>query len=258
MKFSKYHGTGNDFILLDNRAGTLILTPKQVAHICHRRFGAGADGLMMLELAPGFDFRMVYFNADGNESSMCGNGGRCITAFARELGLIGDSANFIAIDGPHHGNINNDGTISLQMKDVTELNIYDTHTVTDTGSPHYIRFTADVESEDIYNEGRKVRYSQEFAPAGINVNFVQLTEDNSLKVRTYERGVEDETLSCGTGVTAAAIAATGRTTGIFLTRISTPGGLLSVSFTKKQALSAINVVLTGPAVKVFDGNFEDI
>ncbi|PQJ12201.1 diaminopimelate epimerase [Flavipsychrobacter stenotrophus] len=255
MKFYKYQGTGNDFILLDNRAGNLQLTTAQIAGMCHRRFGVGADGLMLLEQVDGYDFRMVYYNSDGSESTMCGNGGRCITAFAALLGVIGDKARFLAVDGEHTATIHLDGTISLHMSDVVNIEFNEDFTVLDTGSPHYVEFVEDVVNIDVYSEGYEIRNQDEYQPAGINVNFVQIVGDTQLLVRTYERGVEDETLSCGTGVTAAAIAATGDTTGIFLTEIETPGGVLQVSFTKDTPTSAKNVVLIGPAEFVYAGEF---
>ncbi len=253
MQFYKYHGTGNDFILIDNRAALVTLSQDQVAHLCNRRFGIGADGLMLLELAEGYDFKMVYYNADGNESTMCGNGGRCMAAFAKELGLITDAATFIAIDGEHTATIHANGHIRLQMHDVAEVGLHGTHAILNTGSPHYVLWVDDVVNADVYMQGHTIRNSDEYQPKGINVNFVQRISSNKLLVRTYERGVEDETLSCGTGVTAAAIAATMHETGQFTTDVETPGGILKVSFLKNSPLSATNVTLTGPAAFVFKG-----
>ncbi len=255
MTFYKYHGTGNDFILFDNRDGKIALSKEQIGHMCHWHFGIGADGLMLLQRADGFDFRMVYYNSDGAESTMCGNGGRCLTAFAKSLGIIDTVANFIAIDGPHKATIGNDGVISLHMNDVSGMEIKDGYTILNTGSPHYVKWTLDVKNTDIFHEGRSIRNQPEFQPDGINVNFVQLLE-GKISVRTYERGVEDETLSCGTGVTAAAIAATATRTGTFVTDIVTPGGNLKVSFTKNSATTATDVMLIGPAVFVFKGEIE--
>lgn len=255
LHFYKYHGTGNDFILLDNRDQSIALETPQVAQLCHRHYGIGADGLMLLEAADDYDFRMVYYNSDGRESTMCGNGGRCITAFAHRLGIINDKARFVAIDGAHDATISKDGTISLHMQDVHHIDIRDGHTVLNTGSPHYVQWVNDVKQTDVFAEGRKIRYSRPFEPNGTNVNFVQL-QDGQLWVRTYERGVEDETLSCGTGVTATAIAATARATGNFKTAVQTPGGVLQVTFTKDSELSAQNVVLSGPATFVFEGTVE--
>lgn len=252
MKFSKYHGTGNDFILIDNRAGQHTLTQPQVAALCHRRFGIGADGLMLLELADGHHFKMVYYNSDGNQSTMCGNGGRCIVAFAQKLDIIQDKASFLAIDGPHTAEILPNGIISLHMQPVKEMLIQEGHTVLNTGSPHYVTWVKDVNTTDVFNEGRAIRNRNEYSPNGINVNFVALGKDK-LIVRTYERGVEDETMSCGTGVTAAAIAASCSSTGAFTTHIETPGGELTVSFTKDTPTSARDILLVGPATFVFEG-----
>jgi len=255
MIFYKYHGTGNDFILIDNRDGGCSLTTQQIAHLCHRHYGIGADGLMLLDETAGFDFKMVYYNADGGESTMCGNGGRCIVAFARMLGIITTTASFLAIDGPHKAMIAADGTVSLHMKPVADINIKEGYTVLDTGSPHYVAWVKDVNEVDVYTAGRDIRYSADFNPGGINVNFAHLIA-GQLSVRTYERGVEDETMSCGTGVTAVAIAATCSSTGIFTTSVATPGGMLTVSFTKDTAHSATDVILTGPAVFVFKGELD--
>jgi diaminopimelate epimerase len=252
----KYQGTGNDFILLDNREGAISLSDEQVAHLCDRKFGIGADGLMLLELTPGVDFRMVYYNADGSESTMCGNGGRCITAFARRLDMVDRKASFVAIDGPHEATVNEDETISLRMQDVAEINFYEDHSILNTGSPHYIHWVAEAAAVAVFDEGRRIRNLAPFSPKGINVNFVQRLADDQLYVRTYERGVEDETLSCGTGVTAAAIAAAGDATGTFKTGIRTPGGTLTVSFKKDTARSATDVILTGPAQFVFEATIE--
>ncbi len=253
LHFYKYHGAGNDFILVDNRENPVTFNKEQVALLCHRHYGIGADGLMLLENAAGYDFRMVYYNSDGGESTMCGNGGRCITAFAHHLGLIADTTTFIAIDGKHTASIHPDGTISLQIQEVQAIQHYDTYAILNTGSPHYVLWTGDTDHADVFHEGRRLRNLPEFQPGGINVNFVQQV-DGGLKVRTYERGVEDETMSCGTGVTAAAIAATKDATGNFTIPVFTPGGRLEISFTKDTSSTAKNVVLKGPAVFVFEGD----
>lgn len=252
IHFSKYHGTGNDFILIDNRDKSVNLSTEQIAWLCHRHFGIGADGLMLLELEEGYDFRMVYYNADGHESTMCGNGGRCITAYAKKLGLIKNNANFKAIDGAHQAVVNVDETISLEMTDVNNIEWFDDHVILNTGSPHYIKWEDSVSNVDVFRVGRAIRNQDEFQPQGINVNFVERLQ-SSIRVRTYERGVEDETLSCGTGVTAAAIAVTESKTGKFIIPVETPGGKLEVSFEKDSAATAKNVVLKGAAVFVFEG-----
>jgi len=252
ITFYKYHGTGNDFVLIDNRNGTVNLSSSQVAAFCHRRTGIGADGLMLLQNADGYDFRMEYYNADGNESSMCGNGGRCIAAFARYLGIATHEVRFLAIDGAHIATFNPDHTVSLHMQDVPDMEVHEGYTVLNTGSPHYVRWQRSIADTDVVTEGRKIRNLPQFGSKGINVNFVAINNDR-LSVRTYERGVEDETMSCGTGVTAAAIAATCHTVGVYLTHIDTPGGKLTVSFTKDTPTSARDIVLTGPAVYVYKG-----
>jgi diaminopimelate epimerase len=255
IQFYKYHGAGNDFILLDNREGKIKLSTEQIAAMCHRHLGIGADGLMLLENAEGYDFRMVYYNSDGRESTMCGNGGRCMAAFAKSLGIINNTASFLAVDGEHSAAIAENGQISLHMNEAGEIQIYDGYAILNTGSPHYVLWVSDVKKTDVFKEGKKIRNQPEYQPDGINVNFVQI-HDGKLSVRTYERGVEDETMSCGTGVTAAAIAATAKFMGEFSTDVETPGGNLEVSFTKTNPTSATNIVLTGPAVFVFNGEID--
>lgn len=253
IPFYKYHGTGNDFVMVDNRNAAF---PKNdtnlVAHLCDRRFGIGADGLILLETDKNSDFRMVYYNSDGNLSSMCGNGGRCIVAFAKQLGIIQMHTNFIATDGPHFATIGANGIVSLQMKDVDEVKIGAGFTFVDTGSPHHIEF-ADLETIDIRSRGAEIRYSEKYGPGGSNVNFVQQLANDIFAVRTYERGVEDETLSCGTGVTAVAIAmnATKRTGSNVIT-LEVQGGKLEVSFDHSDGRYT-NVFLKGPAQFVFSG-----
>src|ERR1044071_1822617 len=171
LQFYKYHGTGNDFILLDNRDGAIQLATEQIAFLCDRRFGIGADGLMLLETAAGYDFKMVYYNSDGKQSSMCGNGGRCITAFAKQLGVIDNVANFVATDAPHTATINSDGTINLQMKDVAEMDINNGYTILNTGSPHYVLWVPDIRTAEVFITGRSIRNQMPFQPDGINVNF---------------------------------------------------------------------------------------
>lgn len=253
LSFFKYQGAGNDFILLDNRAGDIRLSEDEIARLCHRRFGIGADGLMLLEAAPDADFRMVYFNADGRESSMCGNGGRCIAAFAKRLGIVEEDASFHASDGRHEARIERDGTVSLHMNDVHSISHEQGRALLDTGSPHCILWVENLNDAEVVEEGRRIRHEAQFAPGGVNVNFVHRDSDDALSVRTYERGVEDETLSCGTGVTAAAIAASVNAVGSFSYDINTPGGRLQVMFEKDSSGSARKVMLRGPAVFVFEG-----
>jgi len=254
--FYKYQGTGNDFVILDNRQNLFDKNNTAlIAHLCDRRFGIGADGLILLELHDKVDFKMVYFNADGNKSSMCGNGGRCITAFAKYLGIINNKATFEAIDGLHKSIIEDD-LIKLQMQDVEDIRKFDEHVFLDTGSPHYIKKSQNVEGLNVKLEGSKIRYSQEYKKAGVNVNFVEKINDDVFAIRTYERGVEDETLSCGTGVTAVAIAMNyiGETEKNLIT-LKTEGGDLQVSF-EKQGDSYTNIWLIGSATQVYKGEIE--
>ncbi|RMZ50920.1 diaminopimelate epimerase [Flavobacteriaceae bacterium PRS1] len=254
--FYKYQGTGNDFVIIDNRQNSFDRTnTKLIAHLCDRRFGIGADGLILLENHDKVDFKMLYFNADGNESSLCGNGGRCITALAKFLGIINNKATFEAVDGFHKSIIENN-VIKLQMKDIDQINNYATHVFLDTGSPHYVTMSQKIEDLDVKQEGSKIRYSQDYKEEGINVNFVEKINDEVFAMRTYERGVEDETLSCGTGVTAVALAMNyiGETEKNLIT-LQTKGGDLQVSF-DKQGDSYVNVWLIGPATQVYKGEIE--
>ncbi|OBQ56520.1 diaminopimelate epimerase [Tamlana sp. s12] len=252
--FYKYQGTGNDFVMIDNRQQTFDKNnTKQVAFLCDRRFGVGADGLILLENHPEYDFKMVYYNADGNESTMCGNGGRCLVAFAQQLGVITNKAVFEAIDGLHHATIEN-GIVHLQMLDVDVVEKHDNHVFLNTGSPHHVQFETAIEDFDIKSKGSGIRYGAPYNQEGTNVNFVQKISDTTFRVRTYERGVEDETLSCGTGVTAVAIAmhATGETNQSTV-NLNVEGGKLQVRFDVENG-HYHNVWLIGPATYVFEGN----
>lgn len=257
LHFSKYHGTGNDFILIDNRSGNVQLSQEEIAQLCHRRYGIGADGLMFLEGSRSYDFEMRYYNADGREGTMCGNGGRCISAFAFELGIVKDQGVFKAIDGVHRAVITpadgSAGTIEISLNDVVEIKkAGEGEYILDTGSPHFVKFTSRPEHIDVFSEGKRIRWDQRFQPGGINVNFVQ-KDSTGLHVRTFERGVEDVTLSCGTGVTACAIAAAAESPdGSYSWNIRTPGGSLTVMF-KKETGRYTDIRLKGPAVKVFEG-----
>jgi diaminopimelate epimerase len=257
LHFYKYQGTGNDFIILDNRKGNYSdLSVQQVQLLCNRRFGIGADGLMMLNAIPGYDFEMKYFNADGREGSMCGNGGRCLVKFAYHIGIHKTMYFFTASDGEHEAEIDLDGTVSLKMRDVSGIKKYDSDLILDTGSPHYIRMVGDIDHFDVYKTGKAIRNSNSFAKEGINVNFVEQVGDDEIFVRTYERGVEDETLSCGTGVTAAAIACYHNEAGFNDVMVHTKGGRLNVEYDRNDDNSYTNVWLTGPAEKVFEGDLE--
>jgi diaminopimelate epimerase len=255
--FSKYQGTGNDFIVVDNRNQQYnALSNEQVKLLCDRRFGIGADGLMLLNLHEGYDFEMKYYNADGRESTMCGNGGRCLVKYASDLGIIKSEYKFIAIDGPHRASINLDDTISLKMNDVNQVKYDRGNYILNTGSPHFVTQANDVMHMDVVKKGRDIRYNHEFKAEGINVNFVEQNEEaGSIIVRTYERGVEDETLSCGTGVTAAALVSAHNDNGFNRVEVQTRGGHLSVDF-DKIGEEYRNIWLVGPAEKVFDGTIE--
>jgi diaminopimelate epimerase len=257
ITFYKYQGTGNDFVVLDNRDGKYRLTNDQVRRLCDRRFGIGADGLMMLNEKSGYDFEMKYYNADGKEGSMCGNGARCIVKFAYHLGIHKERYKFTAYDGEHEAEIDTDGIISLKMNDVTHIRKFHSDFILNTGSPHYIKMVTDVMDLDVYKKGHEIRYSKEFEQEGINVNFVeQMDEADKIFVRTYERGVEDETLSCGTGVTAAALVCWHNENGFNEVEVRTTGGLLSVEFDKINDEGFTNIWLCGPAEKVFEGTVE--
>ncbi len=252
LQFYKYQGTGNDFILVDNRP--LLFSKndtKLVAALCDRKFGIGADGLILLEEHPTVDFTMVYYNADGNISSMCGNGGRCITHFANFLGIIDTTATFEAIDGLHETKIE-DGLVHLKMQNVTEIQQEKEFTFLDTGSPHHVEVVEKLSEFDVFTKGRSIRNNR-YGKTGANVNFVEELSENNFAVRTYERGVEDETLSCGTGVTAVALAmhASGRVTSEKVA-LQQPGGTLQISFSKTEE-GYKNVFLIGPATQVFKG-----
>jgi diaminopimelate epimerase len=252
VQFYKYQGTGNDFIMIDNRKATFPIDKEQIARLCHRRFGIGADGLILLQNQPGYDFKMVYFNADGGESSMCGNGGRCLVQFAHHLHIFDQETTFLAVDGPHQAYIRN-GLVYLKMIDVQEVEHGPDFNFLNTGSPHYVAFTENVSALDVIGYGKAIRYNHRFAPAGgTNVNFVELKPDHTLFVRTYERGVEDETFSCGTGVTACAIAASFKEIQSPV-KIQTIGGMLQVSFKKLNNHTFTDIYLIGPAERVFTG-----
>lgn len=253
IEFYKYEGAGNDFVVIDNRNGSFDRSDNNlVKNLCDRRFGVGADGLMLLQNHEEADFEMVYFNADGFEGSMCGNGGRCIAAFAHHLNLTGSSTSFMAVDGVHEALVLTPDHIRLKMTDVPIHEKDGDHYFLDTGSPHYVVFTDGLDEIDVYTEGRKIRYSERFRQTGTNVNFVE-PHSEFLSVRTYERGVENETLACGTGVVASAISAAlaGKINNSEVV-VHVRGGSLKVSFDRDGAFFS-NVWLEGPARKVFEG-----
>ena len=257
IEFYKYQGTGNDFVMIDNRQD---IFPKDniqlIAHLCDRRFGIGADGLILLENDPDTDFKMVYYNSDGNQSSMCGNGGRCLVAFAKKLNVIDDNTTFIATDGLHHASVADNGIVSLQMIDVEEVKITPDYVFMNTGSPHHIQLVDDLEHYNVKENGASIRYGELYGKQGSNINFVKKIDETTFSLRTYERGVEDETLACGTGATAVAIAmnALGETKANSID-LNVEGGKLVVSFDKKDG-QFTNVFLKGPAEFVFKGTIE--
>ncbi len=256
IPFSKYHGTGNDFVIIDQTEHLYISAEQTdlIKSICHRRYGIGADGLMLIQRHPKTDFEMVYFNSDGRPSTMCGNGGRCIASMAYRLGMIGEAGTFMAVDGIHEVEILDPQLVSLKMSDVGTITRSNEDFTLDTGSPHLIRIVEDVNALDVYAEGKRVRNSETYQDEGINVNFVE-QRGGTIAVRTYERGVEDETYSCGTGVVASAIVhAASLEDSLDEVDIRTKGGKLSVHFTKSDQ-GYEDIWLTGPAVHVFDGLF---
>ena len=257
LTFYKYQGTGNDFIMVDNRLNSFPKENTQlIEQLCDRRFGIGADGLILLENHTTYDFKMVYFNSDGNESSMCGNGGRCLVAFAKQLNVISEKAEFEAVDGYHFAKIIGDKMVSLQMKDVDRIAVHQDYSFLNTGSPHHVQVVSDLINLDVKTEGAKIRYSDLYGKAGSNINFVHQLENDIFAVRTYERGVEDETLSCGTGVTAVAIAMhqTGKTNNNTID-LNVEGGKLKVQFDVDNG-KYTNVFLIGPATFVFEGTID--
>lgn len=258
IHFHKYQGTGNDFVLIDNRRGDYAgLTNDHIRRLCDRRLGIGADGLMLLNDKAGYDFEMKYYNSDGKEGSMCGNGGRCIVKFAYHLGIHRDVYKFMAFDGEHEAELDIDGIVSLRMKDVEKVKKVHGDFALDTGSPHYVKLVHDVMDLDVYKKGRDIRFSKDYEEEGINVNFVEhLPETDHILVRTYERGVEDETYSCGTGVTAAALVCYHNENGFNDVEVTTLGGKLNVEYDRLDDGRYTNIWLSGPAEKVFEGKVE--
>ena len=258
LPFSKLHGAGNDFIFIDIRSNNLNLDKNQITKLCHRRNGIGADGVVFFNTSDQYDFIMHYYNADGSLGSLCGNAARCAVAFAYSLGIEKESYNFKAIDGVHSGKIlqhtNQNWTISIDMKDIDEDKVirHGDNFFINTGSPHHIEFVTEVDNIDVISKGKAIRYSTQYQPAGTNVNFASF-DKNNIKIRTYERGVENETLACGTGVTAVAVA-----TAILKNKkqaaykIKARGGDLMVSFTKEKS-QFTKITLIGPVAFVYSG-----
>jgi diaminopimelate epimerase len=257
VEFYKYQGTGNDFVMIDNRYNFFPKDNIQlIARLCDRRFGIGGDGLILLENDTETDFKMVYYNSDGNQSSMCGNGGRCLVAFAKKLNVIQDNTTFIATDGVHHASVADNGIVSLQMIDVADIKITPDYVFMNTGSPHHIQLVDDLEHYNVKENGASIRYGELYGKQGSNINFVKKIDETTFSLRTYERGVEDETLACGTGATAVAIAMNvlGETKANSID-LNVEGGKLVVSFDKKDG-HFTNVFLKGPAEFVFKGTIE--
>lgn len=255
FEFFKYHGTGNDFILIDNRDHSFPVSQTIIEKLCDRRFGIGADGLILLQEHPGQDFDMRYFNSDGNEASMCGNGGRCVIAFAAKLGLIKDQTSFHAFDGIHNALINND-QIELSMSDVSKITTKDELFLLDTGSPQVVLFVTDLTNTDVYNIGKRIRYNKEISKNGVNVNFAEINSESNINIRTYERGVEAETWSCGTGSVASAIISylqNNIAASPYTIIVNVKGGQLKVSFETTDKNTFTNIKLTGMATLVYSG-----
>lgn len=252
IKFYKYQATGNDFVMIDDREKTFPINQEYIEHLCRRRFGIGADGLILLQNDENYDFRMVYFNSDGREGSMCGNGGRSTVRFAEDLGIFTGKTKFIAVDGEHLAEATPE-EIHLKMGEVHSQEFHEDFDFMNTGSPHYVQFVSDLDNYDVFAEGKRIRYSEDWLKrGGTNVNFVEVLDNEAIKVRTYERGVEDETYSCGTGVTACAISTNKRLGINSPIKIITKGGNLRVSFNENLS----NVYLIGPAIRVFEGYIE--
>ena len=253
ITFYKYQGTGNDFVMIDNRENIFPHDTSIVAKMCDRKFGIGADGLILIENHPTLDFEMIYFNADGSQS-LCGNGSRCAVSFAHFLGIIENHTKFLTIDGEYEADLKNN-LVHLHMRDQHQPEKFDTHYFLNNGSPHHIEFVENADTQDVVGKGSKVRYSNTYEPGGTNVNFVEIKDNNTIYVRTYERGVEDETLSCGTGITASALAAADQKLTSPIS-IEAKGGKLEVKFQQNEDQSFSDIWLIGPAEQVFVGQFD--
>ena len=258
IKFDKYQGAGNDFIIIDNRKGHYSsLSRIELNRLCNRNTGIGADGVILVEDSAEADFEMRYFNSDGNPSSLCGNGGRCSVAFANRYNIIGEHTCFKAIDGLHLAQLLTPSEVRLKMQKVNFFTKYGDAIIIDTGSPHYVKIVKNISEVNVKTEGAAIRYSDEFKSKGINVNFVQKKSGHSFLIRTYERGVEDETLACGTGAVAGALVMhyLGETKGNTKIELQTLGGILKVDFETNNNTYQ-NIHLEGPANFVFSGTIE--
>lgn len=251
----KYQATGNDFVLVDNREGSLVFTVAQISKICDRRFGIGADGLILLEKDPALDFKMVYYNSDGSEG-FCGNGCRAVVHFANKLGVIKDRASFTAFDGRHDAQILPDGLVRFSLRDVNKVETKNEDYYINTGTDHHVRFVKNLSTYPVFDEGRKVRYSDLYQPKGTNVDFVEINPDNSVSFRIYERGVEAETYSSGSGATACALVLAAKTGRPSPVKLSAPGGQLEVTFKTGAAGTFHDIFLTGPVQLVFETKYD--
>ena len=252
--FYKYEGTGNDFIMIDDRLDNFPIDKEIFFKLCDRKKGIGSDGLILIKNSDSADFHMDYYNPDGSQS-FCGNGSRCAVAFAFRLGIIGRTTTFTAFDGAHHGQLIDENNVKVSMENVTDIKTHDLDFILDTGSPHYVRFVSALENENVLETGRAIRYSEKFNKIGVNVNLAERLDTQTLKCQTYERGVENETLSCGTGVTAVALAANFEYDLKSPLTILTKGGKLKVEFEKSDK-SFTNITLEGGVKAVFKGEID--
>jgi diaminopimelate epimerase len=257
LTFHKYQGAGNDFIIIDNRTNYLKVDEKLFASLCDRRFGIGADGIILLQKSDSYDFEMIYANSDGKPSTMCGNGGRCVVAFAHSLGIFDTETTFMAIDGLHYAKMIAHNQVSLKMIDVNTIEQCEDGYFLNTGSPHLVVYTDDIDKLDVYTEGKKIRYNDRFREEGTNVNFVE-DKGDQLLIRTYERGVEGETLACGTGATAVALVdmMSKGLTGKHTIKLKALGGDLAITASTSDGISFTDIYLEGGAKKVFEGVIE--
>ncbi|PKR80146.1 diaminopimelate epimerase [Brumimicrobium salinarum] len=256
VTFTKYHGTGNDFIMIDcTNQNDFKLNSQAIKDMCHRRFGIGSDGLILIKNSKEFDFEMDYYNADGSQS-FCGNGARCAVHFARQLNLFKKDATFKAIDGKHEATIHA-GEISIKMADVSKIDHNEGVYIINTGSPHYIEFKEQIEDQDIFTFGKKIRYSAPYKKTGINVNLAQVIDQNTIQMLTYERGVEKETYSCGTGATAVALAfADKQKLEKIDIQLGVKGGNLRVKASRDNLGVFHSIYLIGPATPVYQGQIQ--
>ena len=251
IHFYKYQATGNDFVLADNREGKLSFSISQISKLCDRRFGIGADGLILLEKDPQHDFKMIYFNRDGSEG-FCGNGCRAIAHFAHRLNVIKNDFTFSAYDGSHHGQILPNGWVRFSLKAVTSIEPKDEDFYINTGTDHHVRFVKEIETYPVFEEGKKIRYSDLYKPKGTNANFAEVNPDKTVSFRIYERGVEDETYSSGSGATACALVVAKKFGLPSPIKLTAPGGKLQVEFETRQNGTFHNIFLTGPVQLVFE------